>query len=105
VTSLSRQTAAIPTAPAQPGETLQIGRQWSLGVPVIGGDASLGFSDFSLQPGDCLVLFMAVRTGDLADPESGDFDCPECFTVLPQLNPVPGDIAITVSDHGVAARW
>jgi hypothetical protein len=44
-----------------------------------------------------------VRTGDLADPELGDFHHPEGFTILPELNPVPGDIAIAVSDHGIAA--
>ena len=81
---------------------MQVGCERALGAPFMDRDASLGFGDFSLQPGDRLV-FMAVRIGDLANPESGDFHRAEGFTVLPELNPVPGDIAIAVSDHGIAA--
>jgi hypothetical protein len=82
---------------------LQVGCERALGAPFMGRDASFGFGYFSLQPGDRLMLRLAARIGDLANPESGDFHRPEGFTVLPELNPVPGDIAIAVSDHGIAA--
>jgi hypothetical protein len=65
----------------------------------MGRDAPLGFGYFSLQPGDRLVFRLAARIGGLANPEPANFHRPQGLTVLPQLNPVPGDIAIAVSDH------
>jgi hypothetical protein len=43
------------------------------------------------------------QAGHLANPEAGDFQGLEGLTVLFELNPVPGDVAIGVSDHGAAA--
>jgi len=68
----------------------------------MGGDASLGFRDLSLQAGDGF-LRPAGRTGGLAHRKSGGFQRLQGVTVLPELNPVPGDVAVAVSDHGAAA--
>ena len=73
---LSSESAGIPATPAKPGETLQVGCERSLGAPIMGRDAPLGFGYFSLQPGDRLSLRLAVRTGDLAHPEPADFHRP-----------------------------
>jgi hypothetical protein len=49
------------------------------------------------------LLRLTRRSGHLANPEAGDFQRFERLTVLFELNPVPGDVAIAVSDHGAAA--
>src|SRR5260370_11873938 len=64
----------------------------------MGSNASLRFRDLSLQIGDGL-LRLAARTGDIADPEPSDLQGLQGFTVLLELNPVPSDVAIAVSNH------
>ena len=63
------------------------------------GDAALGFRDLPLQADNRFLLRLAGRSGEPANPEPGDFQSLEGVTVLPELNPVPGDVAIAVSDH------
>ena len=41
----------VPTAPANAGETLNVRSDRTLGSPLMGSDASLGFHDLSLQGG------------------------------------------------------
>jgi hypothetical protein len=48
-------------------------------------------------------LRLTRRSGHLPNPEAGDFQRLERLTVLFELNPVPGDVAIAVSYHGAAA--
>jgi hypothetical protein len=67
----------------------------------MGSDASLGFRYLSLQPGYRLSLRLAGRTGDFANPEPGNFHRFQGVAVLLELNPVPSDVAIAVSDHEV----
>jgi hypothetical protein len=78
---------------------LKIGREGPLRSPLIGSDASLGFRDLSLQVGYRLALRLAGRTSHFANPESRDFHCLQGGAVLLELNPVPSDVAIAVSDH------
>jgi hypothetical protein len=59
-----------------------------------------GFRDLALELGQGLLLRMAGRAGHLANPEAGDFQCLDGLAVLLELNPVPGDVAIALSDHG-----
>jgi hypothetical protein len=65
----------------------------------MGGDASFGLRYFPLQEGNGF-LRLADRTGHLADRKSGTFQRLDGVTVLPELNPVPGDVAVAVSAHG-----
>ena len=65
----------------------------------MGSDASLGFRDLSLQVGYRLALRLPGRAGHFANPEPGNFHGLQSVAVLLQLNPVPGDVAIAVSDH------
>src|SRR4051794_31056194 len=68
----------------------------------MGSDASLRFCDLSLQLGYSF-LRLADRTGRMAYPEPGDFQVLQGITVLLQLNPVPGDVAMAVGNHRAAA--
>jgi hypothetical protein len=65
----------------------------------MGSNAPLGFRDLSLQGGDGFLRF---RTGHLANREPGGFERLHRVTVLLELNPVPGDVAIAVRDHVAA---
>jgi hypothetical protein len=68
----------------------------------MGSDASLRFRDLSFQDGYGF-LRLTARTGDIAGPEVSDFQGLHGITVLLELNPVPGDIAIAVRNHVAAA--
>jgi hypothetical protein len=68
----------------------------------MGSDASLGFRDLSLQLGYGF-LRLTDRTGDIAYPKPSDFQVLHGITVLLQLNPVPSDVAMAVSNHLAAA--
>ncbi|MFL5239481.1 MAG: hypothetical protein ACJ8EL_18175 [Rhizomicrobium sp.] len=68
----------------------------------MGSDASLRFRYLSLQLG-YLLLRLAGRAGHFANPEPSNFHCFKSVAVLLELNPVPSDVAIAVSDHVVPA--
>ena len=99
--SLSAQAraAGVPNAPAAHiGEASEVGGDRALGSPLIGSDISFGFRDLAFQDGNILVRqFVGPR--DMAHPEVSDLQGLYGVTVLPELNPVPGDVAIAVSDH------
>jgi len=89
----------VPAVPAHFGETLKVGCERPLGPPFVRGDAALGFRYLSLQVGG-----LALLRGAAADPELGDLQSLQGLAILLQLNPVPGDIAVAVSDHGEAVN-
>ena len=91
----------VPTAPAHAGEALKIRRDRTSGSPLMGSDASLGFRDLSLQ-GGYGFLCLAGGPGHLAHRKPNCFQGLHCVTVLLELNPVPSDVAIAVSNHVVA---
>ena len=72
-------------------------------MPLVACNASLGFSDLSIEISQGLLLRMAGRSRHLANLEAGDFQCLHGLTVLFELNPVPGDGAIAVSYHDATA--
>jgi hypothetical protein len=67
----------------------------------MGSDTSLGFRDLSLQAGYGF-LGLAGRTGDLANGKASSFQGLDGVTVLLELNPMPRDVAIVVSNHEAA---
>jgi hypothetical protein len=67
----------------------------------VGSDASLGFHDLSLEIG-YRFLRLAARTGGLANRKPTGFQGLNGVTVLLELNPVPSDVAIAVSNHVAA---
>ena len=91
----------VPTAPAHAGEALKVRRDGPLGSPLMGSDASLGFRDLPLQGGYGL-LCLAGRPGHFAHRKPNCFQGLHRVTVLLQLNPVPSDVAIAVSNHVAA---
>jgi hypothetical protein len=91
----------VPTAPAHAGEALKVRRDRPLGLPLMGSDASLGFRDLPLQRGYGF-LGLAGRSGHLADRKPNCFQGLHRVTVLLELNPVPSDVAIAVSNHVAA---
>ena len=91
----------VPAAPAHAGEALQVGRDRPPGSPLMGSDASLGFRDLPLQ-GGYGFLGLAGRCGHLANREPNCFQGLHGVTVLLELNPVPSDVAIAVSNHVAA---
>jgi hypothetical protein len=68
----------------------------------MGSDASLGFRDLSLQVG-YIFSGLADRAGDLAKRKPGRFQRLHGIAVLFELNPMPSDVAIAVSNHVSAA--
>jgi len=64
----------------------------------MGRDAPLGFRDLSLQAG-YVFSGLADRAGDLADRKPRGFQCLRGVAVLFELNPMPSDVAIAVSNH------
>ena len=92
----------VPAAPTHRGEALKVGRDRPLGSPLMGSDASLGFRNLPLQ-GGYGFLGLAARAGHLADRKPNRFQGLHRLTVLLELNPVPGDVAIAVSDHDAPA--
>ena len=64
----------------------------------MGSDASLGFRDLSLQVG-YVFLRSVARTGDIANSKPSSFQRLHGVTVLLELNPMPSDVAIAVSNH------
>ena len=99
--SAPADAAGVPAAPAHASETLKSRCERPLGSLLMGSDASLRFSDLSLQVGYGF-LRLAARTGDIAGPEPGRFQGLHGVTVLLDLNPVPSDVAIAVSNHVAA---
>ncbi len=91
----------VPAAPTHAGEALKVGRDRPPGSPLMGSDASLGFRDLSLQGGHGF-LCLAGRPGHLAHREPNCFQGLHRLTVLLELNPVPSDVAIAVSNHVAA---
>jgi len=102
--SASANAAGVPTAPAHAGETLQVRCDRPLGSPLMGSNASLRFRDLSLQVGYGFFR-LAGRTGDLANRKPNSFQGLHSVTVLLELNPVPSDVAIAVSNHVAVAPW
>jgi hypothetical protein len=88
----------VPVAPAYARETSQVRCDGPLGSPLMGRDASLGFRDLSLQVGDVFSGF-ADRAGDLAHRKPCGFQRLHGVAVLFELNPMPSDVAIAVSNH------
>jgi hypothetical protein len=88
----------VPTAPAYASETSQVRCDGPLGPSLMGRDAPLGFRDLPLQVG-YIFSSLADRAGDLADRKSGRFQRLHGVAVLFELNPMPSDIAIAVSNH------
>jgi hypothetical protein len=101
--SLSANPVGIPAAPAHASQTPQIRGDRPLGSPFIGKDTAFGFRDLSLQNGYVFFGFTG-RTGGLAYRKPGSFQGLHGITVLFELNPMPGDIAIAVSRHVPAAH-
>src|ERR1700676_985503 len=99
--SASAHAVGVPTAPAHAGETSQVCGDRPPGLPLVGSDASLGFRDLSLQVGDGFFR-LAGRTGDLANGKPRGFQGLHGVTVLLELNPVPGDVALVVRNHAGA---
>ena len=91
----------VPAAPTHAGEALKVGRDRPLGSPLMGSDASLGFRDLPLQGGYGL-LCLAGRPGHLAHRKPNCFQGLNRVAVLLELNPVPSDVAIAVSNHVAA---
>src|SRR5258708_30583224 len=85
----------VPAAPAHAGEALQVGSDRPLGLPLMGGDASLGFGDPLLQFGD-RALRLAARAAACAGPQPGNFHRPPGVAVLLVLDPVPAAAAAAV---------
>jgi hypothetical protein len=92
--SAPADAAGVPTAPAHAGQALQVRCDRPLGSPLMGGDASLGFRDLSLQVGNDFSF--VGRTGDLANRKPRSFQGLQSVAVLLELNPVPSDVAIAV---------
>jgi hypothetical protein len=67
----------------------------------MGSDASLGFRDLSLQAGDGFFC-LAGRTGDLANRKPSRFQGLHGLSVLLELNPVPSNVAIALSNLVIA---
>src|SRR5258708_9685222 len=101
--SAPANAAGVPSAPAHASETLQVRCDRPLSSPLMGSDASLRFRDLSLQVG---YGFFCVtgRTGDLANRKLSSFQGFHGVTVLLELNPMPSDVAIAVSNHVAAAH-
>jgi len=62
-------------------------------------DASFGLRDLPFQLG-----YLPLRRADcfrihVADREPGRFQGFHGFTILPELDPMPGDLAVAVSNH------
>lgn len=91
----------VPAAPTHAGQALKVGRDRPLGSPLMGSDASLGFRDLPLQ-GGYGFLCLAGRPGHLAHRKPNCFQGLDRVTVLLELNPVPSDGAIAVSNHVAA---
>src|SRR6185437_11744544 len=92
--------AGIPTAPAYAGETLKIGCDRPPGLALVCRNASLGYRDFSLQLGDGFLRSAgSLGTGDFANGKPGGLQGLQGVPVPPELVPVPGDVAIAVSNH------
>ena len=68
----------------------------------MGSDASLGFSDLSLQVGYGF-LRLAARACGLANRRPSGFQGLNGITVLLELDPMPSDVAIAVGNHVAAA--
>src|ERR1700683_2232056 len=100
---MSPPAGAVPAAPAHTGEASKVGGDRPPGLPLMGGDASFGLRYFPFQQRDGL-LRLANRTGHFADRKPGTFQRLDGVTVLPELNPVPGDVAVAVGDHAAAPR-
>jgi hypothetical protein len=69
----------------------------------MGSDASLRFRDLSLQVGYGFFR-LAGRTGDLANRKPSSFQGLHGVAVLLELNPMPSDVAIAVSNHVAVAH-
>ena len=92
----------VPTAPTYAGETLKVGRDRPLGSPLMCRNASFGFRDLPLQVGYGFLGLAALRAGHLADRKPDGFQALQRVPVPLELNPVPGDVAIAVSNHVAA---
>jgi hypothetical protein len=91
----------VPAAPTHAGEALKVSRDRPPGSPLMDGDASLGFRDLPLQRGQGF-LGLAGGRGHLAHRKPNCFQGLHRVTVFLELNPVPSDVAIAVSNHVAA---
>src|SRR5215212_2945276 len=95
-----RRGGAVPFAPGSAGERLEIGRERTAGLPLIGRDDPFGIPDLPSQFGHRLVrLADALRPGDLAKIMPGGLDLLQRLAVLFDLGPMPCDLAVAVCDH------
>src|SRR5450756_302136 len=97
----ARRAAVIPFAPGGVGQRLKVGGQRTADLPLMGRDDLLGFADLALQLGDDLLgLLAGLCAGDTAIGEAGRFEVLQGLIVLLDLGPMPGDLAVTVGNHG-----
>ena len=80
---------------------MKVRRDRPPGSLLMSSDASLGFGDLSLQGGYGFFC-LAGRSGHLANREPNCFQGLQFVAVLLELNPVPGNVAIAVSNHVAA---
>ena len=99
---LLREHVGVPYRPPDLRQALKMGREWALGASFVRRDAAFRLRDLSFDVRN-RPLRGVDRPGDLAGPESCDFQGLEGLAVFPKLDPLPGDVAIAVSDHVAAA--
>src|SRR6185437_6454690 len=94
------------------GESSQVGGERTSGLAVVKGDDLFGLPDLVLQFGNGLLgLRDRARVRVLADRELRCLDVPQGVAVPSDLRAMPGDSAVTVSNHLVLpeftslARW
>ena len=92
--------AGIPTAPAYAGQTLKIGCDRPPGLALI---CRMYRSDSLIFRFSSAMAFWVppalLGTGDFANREPGGLQRLQGVPVPPELDPVPGDVAIAVSTH------
>jgi hypothetical protein len=89
----------IPATPAHACKRSQVGRERTPGPPLMFRDASFGLRYLPFQLG-----YLPLRRADcfrvhVPDREPGRFQGFRGFTILPELDPMPGDLAVAVSNH------
>src|SRR5689334_8191419 len=91
----------VPVAPAHIGEAAEIGPERTSHLLLIGRDALFGLSDLARQLVDGLLRFAELV---LAAGETGHLKGPQRGTVLLELHPVPGDLAVGVGHRNLLIR-
>src|SRR5215475_5250109 len=82
------------------GESSQVGRERTPGLAVVKGDDLFGLSDLVLQFGNGLLCLRdRARVRVVADAKLDGLDVPQGVAVPSDLRAMPGDSAVTVSNH------